>query len=157
MQHRVYYNENEWMSLKLTGAWPTLSLWLEHAPWGITLYDKWVVLQINCSYCPCSATLTKGEQCCARCRSATLTHSDKLTLRWRGAHRNNEFISSVHDAWPMQPLLISWQPLKGVWSLVDPWSFPPVKHYVQINYGCSHKALKKISWEAKMINWSSIT
>lgn len=68
------------MSLKLTGAWPTLSLWLEQAPWGISVYDKWVVLQINCSYCSRSATLTEGEQrwpcwCCA-----TVTHGDELTV-----------------------------------------------------------------------------
>ncbi len=68
------------MSLKLTGARPPLSLWLEQAPWGIAIHDKWVVLQINCSYCPCSATLTKGEQCWPCWCWATITHRDELTL-----------------------------------------------------------------------------
>lgn len=73
------------MSSKLTGAWPILSLWLKQAPWGTVVYDKWGVLQINCSYCPCSGTLTKGEQSWLCWCWATITHSNEPTL-YSGIH-----------------------------------------------------------------------
>lgn len=32
----------------------------KQAPWGFAAYDKWGALQINCGYCPSSATLAEG-------------------------------------------------------------------------------------------------
>lgn len=40
VKQHVYDNEDECTSSELTGARPSLSLWLEQAPWGLALYDK---------------------------------------------------------------------------------------------------------------------
>lgn len=52
---------NRWAWSRLELEPPCPCGW-KQAPWGIVVYDKWVVLQINCSYCPCSATLGEGER-----------------------------------------------------------------------------------------------
>lgn len=60
VEAHVYSNEDKWVSLKLTRVWPTLSLWLQQAPWGTGAFDKCVVLQIKHSYCSWSASTHEG-------------------------------------------------------------------------------------------------
>lgn len=150
-----YCNEDEWMSLKLTGAWPTLSLWLEQAPWGIAVYDKWVVLQINCSYCPCSATLTKGEWYWLLAGAKKkIMHSDELTLYSKINITTSSCQARIrYDFKSIQRLLISRQPVWR-WFCATPDHIPSysIKYKSVMNAPIQLKISKRLCDSQNNIN-----
>ncbi len=125
-----------------------LVVWNKHLG-GIAIYDKWVVRQINCSYCPCSATLSKGKQCWLCCWCCAQTHSDELTLY---AEIHIKIMSSYQAFVNVQLDQFSHcqsagRQFKGVWSFGSTLSFPPEKHQsVENGFIQLKDCLKTVKW-----------